>query len=156
MKERVLAIVNLIAQYIMDDDEMALNEQEIVEELLTVGFEAEEISAAFSWMENMSQEQAGRDNDFQPQTGIRIFTEEEKMAISSEGRGFLLRLQQLGILQPLQKEEIIDRLVYMSEEPADLEEVKTVTALTLFADTNQKWQQEIQSILGNDLTSIFH
>ena len=92
MNERVMAIVNLIARYIMDDD-MALSEQEIVDELLTVGFEADEIDAAFSWMESVSQHETEQSQSFAVPTSFRIFSAEEKMAITSEGRGFLIRLQ---------------------------------------------------------------
>ena len=46
MRERVLAIVSFIAQYFLDDRDM-VTESDLVEELLSVGFEAEEIDAAF-------------------------------------------------------------------------------------------------------------
>ena len=53
MRERVLAIVSFIAQYFLDDRDMA-TENDLVEELLSVGFEAEEIDAAFCWMESQA------------------------------------------------------------------------------------------------------
>lgn len=155
LNERVMAIVNLIARYIMDD-EMALSEQEIVDELLTVGFEVDEIDAAFSWMESVSLHETEQRQDFALPTSVRIFSTEEKLAITSEGRGFLIRLHQLGILGPVVMEEIIERLVEYGEGSADLVEVKTLTALTLFSHTNERWQREIQCFLDHDLSSIFH
>ena len=108
MRERVLAIVGIIAQYVMDERE-DFNETDIVEELLAEGFAADEIDAAFSWMESLSL-QAGRPAE--PALAAptwRIFTPEENRALAPEARGFLVRLRSLGIIDNDSQEEILER-----------------------------------------------
>ncbi len=53
MRDRVLAIVTLIAQLVMEEPEQ-LTEDDIVGELMAVGFASEEIDAAFRWMEGIA------------------------------------------------------------------------------------------------------
>jgi len=155
LKERVLAIVNLIARFIMDDEERALNEQELVQQLLTVGFAPDEIDAAFCWMETVSWDTP--DTPLDPPGGIRVLTSEEREAISAEGQGFLFRLRQLGILDAETFEEVLERLVLQEDDPADLAEVKTLTALVLLARSQDRWHREIDHFLDHhDLSSIFH
>lgn len=155
MRERVLAIVTLIAQYIMEDRD-PLTESDLVEELLSVGFEAEEIDAAFIWMENLSLKPSERSDPPFAIPSQRIFTPEERRAISGEARGFLMRLRTLGILDDQTQEEVIDRALRNSEDEVTLGELKTLTALTLFARSHEDWRREVDCIMEDDWARLYH
>jgi len=60
LRERVLAIVTLIAQYFLEEQEPK-SEHDLVEELLAIGFGAEEIDAAFLWLEDETLRPAATD-----------------------------------------------------------------------------------------------
>lgn len=155
MRERVLAIVGIIAQYVMDERE-DFNETDIVEELLAEGFAAEEIDAAFSWMECLSLHPSRRTELNLAAPTWRIFTPEENRALSAEARGFLVRLRSLGIIDNESQEEIIDRALQGEEGELSLRDIKTLTALTLFARSQDTWRQEVDCILEDDLGRLFH
>ncbi len=155
MRERVLAIVSLIAQYVLEEKD-PLTETELVEELLAVGFEAEEIDAAFSWMEGVSlQAVHPLPPDFQVPS-CRIFTREEIRALSVEARGFLVKLRMMGILDDETQEEIIAKALQVAGDELDLKEVKALTALSLFARSQEEWHREVDRIFEDDWSSLYH
>ncbi|RME40437.1 MAG: DUF494 family protein [Deltaproteobacteria bacterium] len=156
MRDRVLAIVTLIAQYVMEEREF-LNESDIVEELLGEGFAADEIDAAFSWMEQISIEQRERQrHEGLHQPTFRIFTFEEEQLLSREARGFLIRLRTLGIIDDDIQEEILDRAGRLHDEQLSLEDIKSLTALTLFAHSQQDWQREVDCFMSDDWTRLIN
>lgn len=156
MRERVLAIVSIIAQYVMDDRDF-LTESDIVEQLLEDGFDAEEIDAAFSWMESLSMQCRATAQDRElSQPTYRIFTPEEGQVFTQDAMGFLIRLRTLGILDNDLQEEIIEKALNMSEEEVTLKEVKALTALTLFTRTQDDWHREVDCFMEDDWARICH
>ncbi len=155
MRERVLAIVSLIAQYFLEDRDM-MSENDLVEELLAVGFEAEEIDAAFCWMETQTLDQPASATFFAPSTSSRVFTSEEIRTISPEGRGFLTRLRGMGLLDDETHEDIIQRALEMAEDEVTLKEIKTMTVLALFARSHHEWRREYDCLLENDWSRLLN
>ncbi len=155
LRERVLAIVSLIAQYIMDDHEPISNE-DIVQELLDEGFDSDEIDAAFNWMENISLHLRKASHDGLQLPTNRIFTVEESHCLSPEAQGFLVRLRGMGILDDDLQEEIIDKALQMEEEDLSLKDIKTITALTLFSSSQRDWHREINCIFEDDWSRLYH
>jgi len=133
-----------------------MSESELVEELLLVGFEEDEIDAAFSWMQGLSDAANEENQEFRPTLTQRIFSSEETQLLSPEARGFLIRLRGLGLLDDLTQEEIIDRAFQIGEETVSIKEIKVVTALTMFARTNEDWRREIDCLLAEDWSRLFH
>ena len=69
---------------------------------------------------------------------LRIYAPQEQERLSAECRGFLLYLEQLGILNSESRELVIERLLALEEE-VDLERVKWVCLLVLI---NQPGEEE--------------
>jgi len=160
LRERVLAIVNLIAKYVLGADGAPISEQELVAELMSEGFDAQEINDAFSWMESTALEQGQPQqstNDFcTPSPSVRIFSAEECRLIDVEARGFLVRLRSMGLINDEVAEELIDRITSAAEDPVNLQEMKILTALTLMARNNNQWQREIDCLMTDDWARIYH
>ena len=151
MRERVLAIVSFIAQYFLDDRDMA-TENDLVEELLSVGFEAEEIDAAFVWMESQALcAPAGSETSLNaPALSHRVFSTEENRTLSSEARGFLPRPRSMGILADEIQEEVIEKALQMADDEVTLKEIKTITVLAMFANSQNEWRREFDCLLEDD------
>jgi Smg protein len=156
LKERVLAIVSIIAHYISEDGQLPTN-GDLVEELLAAGFEAEEIDAAFHWMESLSLHESG-EQPIRPLTlpSHRIFTSEECQALSCEARGFLLRVREMGIVDGELLEEIIQKAMQATEDEVSLREMKTLTALTLFSRSHHEWLREVDCFMDDDWARLYH
>ncbi|HKI50752.1 MAG TPA: DUF494 family protein [Geothermobacteraceae bacterium] len=156
MRERVLAIVSIIAQYVIEDRDF-LTENDIVEQLLADGFDADEIDAAFSWMESLSmQSRSTAASRELSQPTYRIFTPEESQILTQDAMGFLIRLRTLGILDNDLQEEIIDKALRMAEEEVTLKEIKALTALTLFTRSQDDWHREVDCFMEDDWSRICH
>jgi len=157
LRERVLAIVSFIAQYFLDDRDM-MTESDLVEELLAIGFEAEEIDAAFCWMESQAlSAPAGSETSLSvPAQSHRVFSAEENRNISSEARGFLTRLRTMGILDDDTQEEVIEKALLMAEDEVSLKEIKTITVLAMFANSQNEWRREFDCLLEDDWQRLLH
>ena len=155
MRERVLAIVSLIAQFVLEEREF-LSETEMVEELLAEGFDAEEIDAAFSWMDNLSLAPQASSVASLSDSSHRVFTTEESRVLSPEGCSFLIRLRTMGILDDELHEEVVFRAVSEGEGEISLKDLKTLTAMTIFAHTHSKWRREVDCIFQDDWTRLYH
>ncbi len=159
MRERVLAIVNLIAQYVLGAEDTPISEQELRTELTSVGFAAEEIDDAFSWMEKIALQPHVEVPAAVPLMDLptyRVFSTEEQQLLTTEARGFLVKVRTMGLLTDEAQEEIIDRATRSAEGPVDEQEIKMVTILTLLSRSNSLWLREIDCFLENDWNRIYH
>lgn len=156
MSERVLAIVSIIAQFAMIERDR-LNTGELVEALISEGFDAEEIDAAFRWMETVSLHPGPASEPASLRLPTqRIFTAEETRGISAEARGFLIRLRAMGILDDEIEESIIERALQVAEDEVGLQEIKALTTLALFSRTSHDWRREVDCFLTDDWARMVH
>ena len=104
----------------------------LTRELSAAGFELDDIERAVDWfstLENMAYE--AEDAAVEP-SGWRIYSEEESSKIKDESRGFLMFMEQAGVMLPSQRELVIDRAMALSNTPVGLEEIKWIVLMTLW------------------------
>ena len=158
MRERVLAIVNLIAQYVLGAKDTPISEQELMAELISVGFEADEINDAFSWMETVALQPQVEPEIVAPLMNLptyRIFSYQELQQLTIEARGFLVKVRTMGLLSDEAQEEIIDRALRSAEDPINEQEIKLITIMTLLSRSSSLWLREIDCFLENDWGRIY-
>jgi Smg protein len=155
LRDRVLAIVTLIAQLVMEERE-PLSEEDLVGKLLAVGFEAEEIDAAFSWMERLALQSADHSATTLTLPTNRVFSAEEARILSSDARGFLLRLRAMGVLDDEIHEEIVERALQSGEDEVGLKDLKAIIALTLFSRSHDDWRRQMDCLFEDDWTRLYH
>lgn len=155
MNERVLVIVTIIAQYILADLDFPA-ESDLVNELLASGFAADEINAAFLWMERLNHDPVARLTPVFQAPTYRVFAPEESRLLSLEARGFLVRLRLLGLIDETLFEEMIQRATDDASEEIDLDEIKSVAAQTLATHVQSEWGNEVASILDDDWDGFLH
>ncbi|MCD6186838.1 MAG: DUF494 family protein, partial [Desulfuromusa sp.] len=146
MRERVLAIVNLIAQYVLGAEEPTISEQELMTELMSVGFDADEINDAFSWMETIAlqpQSESAIVSPLMEPPTYRIFSAQEQQQLTTAARGFLVKVRTMGLLSDAAQEEIIDRALRSTNGPINEQEIKIITTLTLLSHSSNLWLREI-------------
>lgn len=130
IKETVLdVLMYLFENYQTGEFSDQDNKQTLHEELVAAGFPEEEVQHAFTWLDELA-EQRQLPLVFGPGGAMRIYTRDEQDKIATDCRGFLLYLEQLGILTAVSREVVIDRLMAVNEE-IDLERVKWVCLLVL-------------------------
>ncbi len=115
----------------------AADQDFMLEELLKAGFGEPEVDSALDWLDGLGETSApfaGVPGD----RSIRVYNEVELRRLDLECRGYLLYLEQIGILSPAQREVVIDRLMALGSGTVDKEQVKWVVLMVLFAQPGQE------------------
>ena len=134
MKETVLdVLMYLFESFIDSDDEPEPDRNELREELERAGFGDREIDRALDWLDGLNSIGDVTASTLQPSSSIRVFDAIELERFDSHSRGYLLHLEQLGILAPPQRELVIDRLLALDSGEIDIEQIKWVVMMVLFS-----------------------
>jgi Smg protein len=133
MKETVLdVLMYLFESFVDSEDEPEPNRNELRDELERAGFGDREIDRALEWLDALNV------SDMSPSAtsrsaGIRIYDTAEIERLDTVARGYLLHLEQVGILPPAQRELVIDRLLALESDEIDIEQIKWVVMMVLFS-----------------------
>jgi Smg protein len=162
MKENVLDVLMYLFENFMDEETPIQASQETLKtELIAAGFPEVEINKAFAWLEGLSREQEARAQENRVgATGVpsvRIFTSHELDRLDVECRGFLLFLEQVGVLDQATRELVIDRVMALGTEEIDLEQLKWVILMVLFNQPGQEaalaWMEDL---VFNEMAGKLH
>jgi Smg protein len=139
MKESILdVLLYLFEHYFTEDvappllgDRAALNGSPLFGELTQAGFSPAEIHKAFDWLDALAEQ---RPSAGTPRVGgpIRVYFGPELEKLDVEARGFLLFLEQQGILDAGQRELVLDRAMALDQDELDLDDLKWVVLMVLF------------------------
>ncbi len=139
MKEGVFdVLMYLFETYIDDDHEADANQSELRGELSSAGFGDVEIDRALNWLDGLSENHEQRIVQPQTEHGTRVYGDFELARLDCQCRGFILYLEQIGILSPPQRELLIDRLVALDTPDIDVEQIKWVVLMVLFSQPGQE------------------
>jgi len=128
----------------------------LAKELSAAGFEDADINGAFDWfdaLEAMSQQDT-QANIASPGI-LRIYSEIESKKISSESLGFLMFLEQAGVLNPAQRELVIDRAMALPEA-ISLEETKWIVLMALWNQGKAGDYLFVEDALFSDTRPTLH
>jgi Smg protein len=135
MKETVLdVLMYLFESFVDSEDEPEPNRNELREDLERAGFGDREIERALDWLDGLNTTEV---TTAPRSAAIRIFDSAETEKLDARARGYLLHLEQIGILQPGQRELVIDRLLALDNEEIDVEQAKWVVMMVLFSQPGQ-------------------
>jgi Smg protein len=135
MKESVLDILIYLFENYFDAELSTAPEPDrdtLKDELERAGFSEREVGRALEWLEQLcaDPERAGA---IPPSRSIRVFDAREQTRLDTECRGYILYLENIGILNAAQRELVIDRLLALDARQIDVEQVKWVVLMVLFS-----------------------
>jgi Smg protein len=140
MKESVLDIlIYLFENYFDADLESAPepNRDTLKDELERAGFSEREIGRALDWLAQLSVDPERR-GAMPASRAIRVFDPSEQARLDTDCRGYILYLENIGILNADQRELVIDRLLALDSQQIDIEQVKWVVLMVLFSQPGQE------------------
>ncbi len=149
MKEDMFdVLMYLFEHYYMDEEtELSPDRESLHSELMEAGFPSSDINQAFEWLEGLSVQQHHMLQAPQTENAIRIYSRRECERLDSESRGFLLFLEQMGILPPDARERVIDRVMALETDDFDLSQLKWVILMVLFnqpgAEAAYAWMEDL-------------
>jgi Smg protein len=135
VKENVLEVLMYLFENYMDDDpEFNTDQETLAARLREAGFRRGEINKAFTWLEDLSSmcEETETGAEGGKPLSLRHFAPEESEKLDTAAKGFLLFLEQHGILDATTREMVIDRVMALDTEEFDLEQLKWVVMMILY------------------------
>jgi Smg protein len=148
MKENVLdLLMYLFENYIYDEPETTPDRDSLSDSLEEAGFSSAEIDRAFSWLDGLAEQRrmpvmAGHES-----SPVRIFCDDECSRLDVDSRGLILYLENIGVLDPARREQVLDRLMALEDEDIDMEDVKWVVLMVLFnqpgQEANYAWMEDL-------------
>lgn len=124
-------LIYLYENYMDGENQPPTDQGELEDELSQAGFTGTEIEKALRWLDELA---AGVDRpQYHPHTGgsIRIYSEAESAKLDIAARGLLMFLEQNGILDPISRELVIERVLAIDHAGVSVDEVKWVVLLVL-------------------------
>lgn len=156
MKETVLDLLMYLFENHMEEEPHlppAPLRTDLQQKLLHAGFDADEIGRAFSWLDAAANEPTERATVHAAEvsapkpTSFRVFTAEEQMALDIESRGLLIQLEAIGVLSAQTRETVIERALALDNDELDIEDIKWVVMLVLFARPGEEaafaWMEDL-------------
>jgi Smg protein len=132
--------------------ELAHDRERIARKLSAAGFEDSDISAALRWLAGVLQPPlAGSGASDESPRAFRAYAPRELAKLDAACRGFLLTLEQSGILDPRGREHVIERALAASGDALSVEQLKLVALMVL-------WNQRVPTsrLLAEDLFAARH
>jgi Smg protein len=160
MKENVIdVLLYLFENYIDNDDAGQPDKAALETELEQVGFPELEIDKALEWLENMTVI-AEESSDAKPVSvglAMRFYAKEELELINTSCRGYLLFLEQVGVLDAATREIVIERVLALDTDEIDLEQLKWVVLMVLFYQPGREvayaWMEDL---VFEDMEAVVH
>jgi Smg protein len=132
IKQSVVDVLMFLFERYLGEDDTVMDERDDMHHRLEeMGFEPREINQAFDWLEDLAVLQGEAELGTPCQSkSMRIFSEEEKIVLNEDCRGFLIYLEQTGILTPVTREVVLDRVIALNHE-LDIEQLKWIAMIIL-------------------------
>lgn len=128
----------LFENYMDSNAALKMDNEALLIELEKIGFDRYEINRALHWLNGLIEFQSTVTNGPLTTRAIRYYLPEEAERLGVEGRGFLMYLEQIGILDPMTRETAIDRVMALDSREVDLGRIKWVVLMVLFNQPDKK------------------
>ncbi len=159
MKENVLDVLMYLFENYLDDDEeeTETDRESLTVELEEAGFPKAEINKAFDWLENLATNPPVAEPSLTRHDGFRVYAEQEFTRLTTECRGFIQYLENIGILEAAQREVVIERIMALESNEIDLEQVKWIILMVLFNHPGQEdAYSRMEDLVFDDTFGMMH
>ncbi len=138
MKENVFDVLMYLFENYFYDPESDPDRDSLESELSEAGFSKAEVRKAFKWLDGLAESRDLPAPGIAARPALRVFTDEECVKLDTECRGFLLFLEQAGVLAPTSRELVVDRIMALDDDEIDLDTLKWVILMILFSQPGQE------------------
>ena len=156
MSDTVLDVLLYLFETYTEQEPETADQDVLRDELLRAGFGEPEVDSALDWLDGLNETSA-------PYAGIpgersvRVYNEVEIRRLDLDCRGYLLYLEQVGILSAAQREVVIDRLMALGSDTVDKEQLKWVVLMVLFAQPGQETAfSRMEDLVFEESADVMH
>jgi Smg protein len=159
MKESVLDILIYLFENYFDgelDEGFEPDRDTLAQELERAGFPSAEVQRALAWLEELATD-PNRGEFASNGRAIRVFDALEQARLDTDCRGYLVYLEHVGILTPMQRERVIDRLMALDGDDIDIEKLKWVVLMVLFSQPGSETAySRMEDLVFEDRSGAIH
>ena len=156
MRENTLDVLFYLFDNYSDVDDVTQNREVLQGYLKDAGFPKNHISKAFDWLESLADEDVIYISEPQPQN-IRHFSKFEHRLLDEKCQGYLMSLEQAGVLSPEMRERAIDRILALGDREFDLDRLKWVILMLLLNQPNSEAEYIwMDSVALGDEAIVYH
>jgi Smg protein len=153
----VLDTVLYLFENYLEDCEEPPQRATLEDVLHSSGFPETTVRRALDWLEVLDAPGDELAAEAFTAGASRVFSTEECMRLTPEARGFLLYLEQIGVLDVVQRELVIERLLALDNDEVDAEEVQWVVLLSLFRRPGQEAAfAQMEDLLYAEMAEFAH
>jgi Smg protein len=138
-------LIYVFDRYMFDEAPEVPEREALARQLASAGFGEANVERALDWLADLAgvrhqiQVPSGSiESIARPTPALRLYSPQEIERLSAECRGMLLTLESTDILQPAQRELVIDRLLALDVEDLNSEQVRWVTLMVLSSQPGQE------------------
>ncbi len=135
MNERVVEILVYIMSEIRGNNDSSKHLELLSKDLIKKGYTESEISSAFSWLLNrlrFETEEVIQNEGSILKNSFRVLHEIENSIIKTEAHGYIIQLKELGIINELDVEQILEKAIMLGTAMVDVEDIKSIVASMLY------------------------
>lgn len=153
-------LMYLFENYIHSEAEIFVEQNELTEELLRAGFNKPEIYKALDWLEQLADLQHSDEEPYlnaYPLHAVRIYTDRECQMLSVECRGFLMFVEQIGVINNMTREMVMDRLFALDKPDIGLDDLKWVVLMVLFnVPGSELAYSQMEDLIFDEPAEVLH
>lgn len=153
-------LMYLFENYIHSDMEVVVNHDELTDELTRAGFHRQEIHKALAWLERLADLQDSQAKPYlnkSPSSSTRVFTADEVARLDCASRGFLMYLENLGVLDFATREMVLDRVMELDIQQFTLDDLKWVVLMVLFnVPGHEEAYDQMEGLLFEEPEGLLH
>ncbi len=139
MTDRILEIVVFLMDYMRDNQGCLAETDDFSTTLKTMGYSDNEISSAYFWLWNrFDNSPEWLYSDF-PKIHMpnRVLTAAERVRMTTEAYGFLLKLLNLSLIDTEQFETILERVSVFGGDPVSRDQIKAIASALVFLEFDE-------------------
>ncbi|MBH0018259.1 MULTISPECIES: DUF494 family protein [Pseudoalteromonas] len=153
-------LLYLFENYIHSEADIFAEQNELTDELLRAGFNKPEIFKALDWLEQLADLQHSDESPYlitNPKDAVRIFTDSECQRLSAECRGFLMFIEQIGVINNVTREMVMDCLASLDKATISLEDLKWIVLMILFnVPGSEEAYEQMEDLIFDEPSELLH
>lgn len=126
----------------------------LVRKLSAIGFEEEEISKALGWLTDLAETTHEFSDQYPQQTafsfGMRIYAPQEIDVLGTAAIGFIQFLESAKVIDPIQREIVIERALAASEPQITLDKLKVIVLMVLWSQGKEPDSLMFDELFSDD------
>lgn len=147
MKENVLDVLTYMFESYFEEADAMFNREALLEELVEVGFDHGDVEKAFNWLADLPTSSEDIQLSTPGHASVRLYSELELKKLDQECQGYLLALEQMGVLTAASRELVIDRVMALETDEINIDQLRWVCLIVLYNlagnDVPYNWLEDV-------------